>query len=79
MIEPGDFAKLLAPIMPQGRDAAVIIVEAVSNKVKSVPDQYYDEFMKYLNTNHNLRYLQKAIDEFLLIMILDTTTLWFIG
>ena len=61
LIEPDDYSKLLLTNTPQKH--AAVIVEAVSNKVKSEPDQYYDEFMKYLNTNHNLRYLQKAIEE----------------
>ncbi len=61
LIEPDDYSKLLLTNTPQKH--AAVIVEAVSNKVKSEPDQYYDEFRKYLNTNHNLRYLQKAIEE----------------
>ncbi len=60
LIEPDDYSKLLLiSSLPQKHAAA--IMEAVSNKVNSEPDQYYDDFMKYLNTSHNLRYLQKAI------------------
>ncbi len=48
LIEPDDYSKLPLTSTPQKH--AVSIVEAVSNKVNSEPDHYYDDFMKYLNT-----------------------------